>query len=151
MRLLLLRNCSVLAKHAPSFPAYLPQVKDHCNKLWLLARWTLRPVSEGSSLPKCYLQYSKFSIKCSGQFLFQWTLTLFEILEIRFHLGSQLNLSSCLISKPMETGIGDDSFFHFCGHERIELLRQPLSMALSQWIPTSPFNCCISPSVSFFV
>lgn len=42
MLLLLLRNCSMLAKHAPSFPAYLPQVKDHCSKLCLLAWWKWR-------------------------------------------------------------------------------------------------------------
>ena len=62
--------------------------------------------------------WTVYSKCCNGV----WSCSMF--LEIFFSPGSQLILSSCLASlicNSMETGIGSNSFFHFCGHQRVEL------------------------------
>ena len=63
--------------------------------------------------------WTVYSKCCNGV----WSCSMF--LEIFFSPGSQLILSSCLASlicNSMETGIGSNSFFHFCGHQRMYVL-----------------------------
>jgi hypothetical protein len=55
-----------------------------------------------------------------------------------------------LFCKPMETGIVGNSFFHFCGHQTIQLFLWSPSMALSRWISTLQFWFYISSLISCF-
>lgn len=127
MLLLLLRNCFMLAKHATSFPCISTTSQRPLQQT--LHYWCDRHYGQLQKMILCQQAFSlqKFNIKmlwtvyskrCNGV----WSCSMF--LEIFFSPGSQLILSSCLASlscNSMETGIGNDSFFHFCGHQSVEL------------------------------
>lgn len=110
-----------------SFPAYLLQVKDHYNKLFTTGvtdimvdfrRWFFANMAFSLQKFNIKMLWTVYSKCCNGV----WPCSMF--LEIFFSPGSQLILSSCLASlicNSMETGIGSNSFFHFCGHQRVEL------------------------------
>lgn len=109
------------------FPAYLLQVKDHYNKLFTTGviditvnfrRWFFANMAFSLQKFNIKMLWTVYSKRCNGV----WSCSMF--LEIFFSPGSQLILSSCLASltcNSMETGIGNDSFFHFCGHQRVGL------------------------------